>query len=114
MDSLTWTTLLMHMVSGGIQGMHQGAAQLHEQNPAIPEIDDAMIFDAALMLAATVIEANPEYADSRRFDQAAEMVRRQVRDNLDSVRAQGEALGTKMLYKHFQAAGINAAFNDRQ
>lgn len=109
MDTAQHEQMLLALVGASIRGMQQTA-----QEANFPPIDDAIIFDVACILAATLIEASPEFADAKRFGKAADMARGKILDELRHARLQSEALGTKMLYKHIEAAtGAAPAMNDR-
>lgn len=115
MDPHTQERMLTTLVSGSLRGIKQAWDALNEAHPGeFPQIDDAIMFDVACMLAGTLIEASPEFADSRRFGKAADIARSKILDETRHARAQSDALGTKMLYKHIEAAtGMGAVVNDR-
>lgn len=105
MDNETWNIFVHSLVAGSIRGMKHVSEELEEMSPGVfPPVDDAHMLDVAVLLAATLMEANPEYTDAKRFGKGADMVRNMIQGRLREVRRQSDALGTKMLYKHIEAA----------
>lgn len=105
MDDDTWTAMVNTFVMGCIHGMHVAWQDLEKNAPGqFPPVDDGVMFDAGVLLLATLIEANPEYQDPKRFRKAADMVAEHVKDRLKWVRQVSDAQGEKLLYKHVQAA----------
>ena len=115
MDATQQEQMLLTLVGGSIRGMKNAWDDLNRSTPGVyPSVDDAVMFDVACMLAGTVIEASPEYEDPKRFAKGADMARGKVLDEIRHARKMGDALGTKMLYKHIEAAtGMGPVTNDR-
>jgi len=65
---------MLALVGGCIRGMKLTSDQLNAAEPGIyPAVDDAQVFDVAMLLAATVLEAHPDYRDTKTFDEVADM-----------------------------------------
>lgn len=63
------------------------------------------MLQVAAFLAATLIDANPEYADQKRFGKGADAVRQITLDYARTVRSMSKKAGYPLLYKIFEAAG---------
>lgn len=106
----------MHsLVGGAINGMWQVGSGFDAQEPGkYPPIDDAMLVEVAALLAATALEANPDYRASSTFDGVATMVRDMTLERLKHVRSISEATGKPLLYRQIEKAiGQPGAMNDR-
>jgi len=115
MDDEAYNLLITSLVGGCIRGMSETGQGLTAENPATyPPISDGDMFDAAVLLLAILIEANPDFRDAKQFGKGAELVRSEVRARLNDVWRQSEALGTPVLYKYIEAAtGSGPILNDR-
>lgn len=105
MDNQTWNIFVHTLVCGALRGMKQASDDLNEASPGTyPLVDDSDMFDVATLLAATLIEASPQYQDEKRFGKAADMARNLIAQRVHDLRRQSDSLGTKMLYRHMEAA----------
>lgn len=94
---------LQSLVTGSIHGMWRIAADFSGREPnRYPAVDDPVMFDVAILLAATVIEANPEYRDAKRFGVGADVARTSFLEHIRYVRHMSEARGTRMIYAHIE------------
>lgn len=103
MNNDTWNSMVHALVGGCIRGMKQVGRELNEAKPAAYEpVDDRLMFDAGILLVATVIEANPDYRDPKQFGKAADQVQRHLSRRLKEVRRQREATGMSALRQHIE------------
>lgn len=110
-----WTMFMNGLVVGCIGGMKQVSESLNASTPGVfPPVDDGHMFDAAVLLLASLIDANPDYADSKQFGKAADTVRKNVLAYTRQMRDRSEAQGRPILYSQIEAAiGKPGAINDR-
>lgn len=105
MSDAEYAAWLQSLVTGSIHGMWRIAADFSEREPdKYPMIDDPVMFDVAILLAATVIEGNPEYLDEKRFGKGADIARATFLEHIRYVRRLSEARGTRMIYAHIEKA----------
>ena len=96
---------LQSLVTGSIHGMWRIANDFTDREPGkYPQIDDAVMFDVAMLLAATVIEGNVEFRDAKRFGRGADIARSTFLEHIRGVRKMSEARGTPMIYTHIERA----------
>lgn len=105
MSDAEYAAWLYSLVTGSIHGMWRIAADFSEREPdKYPMIDDPVMFEVAMLLAATVIEGNPEFLDPKRFGKGADIARSTFLDHLRTVRELSEARGTRMIFTHIEKA----------
>lgn len=97
---------LNSLASAAIRGMLVQAETLQADDPQnFPPLDDVLIFQVAALLGATVLEANPNFADDEQFPKGADEVRAQTIEYLSIVRDMSETSGVPMLFNLLAAAG---------
>lgn len=105
MDPETHVLFVYALVAGCIRGMAQARNELEESRPGtFPQVDDSHMFDAAGLLMASLLVANPAYRDPASDDAALALASGYVGDQLAEVRRQGVALGRPVLCAHIDAA----------
>lgn len=93
--------MLNVLVSGAIRGIQDARGRLEEEEPGrFPGLNDSTLFDVAALLSATLLDAHPDYADSKRFGKGADKARTTVLEYLRIVRGMSELAGRPMLFAH--------------
>lgn len=96
---------LHSLVTGSIHGMWLLANDFAEKEPGkYPPLDDSVMFDVAVLLAATIVEGNPDYRNAAAFDQSGDMARTAFVDRLHEVRRLSEARGSATILTHIEKA----------
>jgi hypothetical protein len=105
MSDAEYSAWLQSLVTGSIHGMWRIASDFSDREPVkYPQLDDAVMFDVAMLLAATVIEGNIEFQDAKRFGRGADIARSTFLEHIRGVRRMSEARGTPMIYTHIEKA----------
>lgn len=105
MSAPEYEAWLHSLVTGAIHGAWRIASDFGEREPyKYPSIDDSILFDVAILLAAAVIDANPAYRDADRFGDGADLAREAFLEQLRHVRLLSEAQARPILFRHIEKA----------
>lgn len=98
-----WMAMLNVLTSGAIRGIQEAAGKLDASEPGkFPHLTDSILFEVATVLSATLLDAHPDYADSKRFGKAADKARTLVLEYLRVIRGMSELAGRPMLFAHIE------------
>lgn len=105
MSAPEYEAWLHSLVTGSIHGVWRIASDFSDREPEkYPSIDDSILFDVAILLAATVIEGNAGYRDAARFSDGADLTREAFLERLRNVRLVSEARGRPIIFEHIEKA----------
>jgi hypothetical protein len=106
-EPLSWNLLMEALVAGAMHGMAQAHASLEDAAPGtIPSLSDLTIYQAAEVLAATLLEDSSECKEERDFAKASQMVGRNVLGYLKALRRQRNVQGESALSGIIERAGL--------
>ena len=106
-EAITWQVLMESLAIGATRGMADSYAIVNERTGRrLQPLDEHSMFQAAVVLAATLLEDSPECADPHAFEQASEKVGRDVLGFLQALRAQREQSGETALETIIDKAGL--------
>lgn len=106
-ESLSWNELAETLVVGAVRGMAEAHIALKAAAPgAIPSLTELTMYQAAEVLAATLLEDSVGCQDTRDLPKASRIAGRNMLDHLRALRRQRENSGDATLSKVIASAGL--------
>jgi hypothetical protein len=106
-EPISWNLLMEALVAGAMHGMAQSHASLEEAAPGtVPALSDLTMYQAAEVLAATLLEDSAECKEERDFGKASRMVGRNVLGYLKALRRLRKVHGESALSGIIERAGL--------
>ena len=104
---LSWNQLMEGLVVGAVRGMAEAHASLEAAAPgSVPALTDLAMYQAAEVLAATLLEDSVECSEERDFQKASRIVGRNVFGYLKTLRQQREKNRIATLFRILDQAGL--------
>ena len=108
-DDLTeneWVAYISSLTSGAIAGTLTNAQGIEEMSPdKFPPVNDNTLFHVVALLAASLLDINPDHSDPADFASGAEKLRKLTFEYQKTVRNMGQLSGSPLLYQLFRSAG---------
>ena len=106
-DARQWQLLMEAMVVGALRGMAEGHAQLSRaMGSSVPPLGDLTMYQAAEILAATLLEDSADCEEERNLSQASRQAGRNILGHLKSLREQRRVTGQATLHRIVDQAGL--------
>ena len=106
-EDITWQVLMESLAIGATRGMAEAYAVVNERTGRLmPPLDEHSMLQAAVVLAATLLEDGPACTDPDDFEQASEQIGRDVLGFLQALRTQREQSGETALETIIDKAGL--------
>lgn len=105
--TMSWQEHVEGLVVGALRGMAEAhEAMARATGGALPPLNDMLMFEAAEVMTATLLEASPGCEESRKMPEASRKVGRDVLAYMRNLRAARGPDGEPTLLKIIDQAGL--------